>query len=147
MATGVTPSAAQIANDWYFFRGDGGSPEVFTEVPEVTEIIPGAPEPAKIPVTHLRSDGGETKPGKSEFGTFVVNMNYIAGNSVHNAMEDEAPSTTFRHYRVMDPTNTFGFQYNLAIGTFNREGFVVNGKIQSTATFEQSGKATRVGAA
>jgi len=147
MATGVSPSAAQIANDWFFQRGDGGSPEVFTEVPEVSEVIPGAAEAPDIDVTHLRSDGSETKPGKSTFATFTANMNYIAGNAVQAAMEAEAPSSTYRNYRVMDPTNAFGFQYALAIATFNRAGFVVNGKIQATASFKQSGKPTKIGAA
>lgn len=147
MATGVAASSAQIANDWYFFRGDSGSPEVFTEVPEVAEIIPGAVESPDIDVTHLRSDGGETKPGKATFATFTVNMNYVAANAVQAAMEAEAPSQTYRHYRVMDPTNTFGFLYNLAIATFSRTGFVVNGKIVAVATFKQSGNATKIGAA
>ena len=147
MATGVSPSSAQIANDWYFFRGDGGNPEVFTEVPETSDIIPGAAEAPDIDVTHLRSDGSETKPGKATFATFTANLNYIAGNAVQAAMETEAPSSTYRNYRVMDPTNTFGFNYALAIATFNRTGFVVNGKIQCVVTFKQSGKPTKVGAA
>jgi hypothetical protein len=147
MATGVAPSSAQIANDWYFFRGDGGTPEVFTEVPEVSEIIPGAVDSPDIDVTHLRSDGSETKPGKGTFATFTVNMNYVAANAVQAAMEAEAPSQTYRHYRVMDPTNTFGFLYNLAIATFSRTGFVVNSKITAVATFKQSGNATKIGAA
>jgi hypothetical protein len=98
-------------------------------------------------VTHLRSDGSETKPGKATFATFTVNMNYVAANAVQAAMEAEAPSQTYRHYRVMDPTLTFGFQYNLAIATFSRSGFVVNGKIQIAATFKQSGNPSKIGAA
>jgi hypothetical protein len=47
----------------------------------------------------------------------------------------------------MDPTNTFGFLYNLAIATASRTGFVVNGKITMVFTFKQSGNATKIGAA
>jgi hypothetical protein len=147
MAAGYPASSAQIANDWYFTRGDGGAVEVFTEVPEVSDIVPGAVESPDIDVTHLRSDGSETKPGKATFATFTVNMNYVAANAVQAAMEAEAPSQTYRHYRVMDPTNTFGFQYSLAIATFSRTGFVVNGKIQCIATFKQSGNPSKIGAA
>jgi len=147
MATGVAASAAQIANDWYFFRGDGASPEVFTEVPEVSEIVPGAVDSPDIDVTHLRSDGSETKPGKATFATFTVNANYVAANATQALIEAEAPSQTYRHYRAMDPTNSFGFQWNLAVATFSRTGFVVNGKIQCVMTFKQSGNATKIGAA
>jgi hypothetical protein len=147
MATGVTPSAVQIANDWYFFRGDGASPEVFTEVPEVVSIVPGAVDSPDIDVTHLRSDGSETKPGKATFATFTVTLNYVAGAAVPAAMEAEAPSQTYRHYRVMDPTNAFGFLYNLAIATFSRTGFEVNSRITAIATFKQSGNPSKIGAA
>lgn len=147
MAAGVSPSAVQIANDWYLFRGDGASPEVFTEVPEVSDIVPGAVTSPDIDSTHLRSDGSETKPGKATFATFTATMNYVAANATQAAMEAEAPSQSYRHFRVMDPTNTFGFQYNLAPATFSRTGFVVNGRIQCIATFKQSGNPTKIGAA
>src|SRR5262245_24070229 len=147
MATGVAASSAQIANDWYFFRGDGGSPEVFTEVPEVVSIVPGAVESPDIDVTHLRSDGSETKPGKATFATFTTTMNYVAANATQAAMEAEAPSRTYRHYRVMDPSNSFGFLYHRAIATFSRTGFEVNSRITCVATFKQSGNASKIGAA
>ena len=140
-------SNAQIGNSWRFMRGDGGSPEVFTLVPEVVEIIPGAATSPDLDVTHLQSTAREFRPGLPSFATFTINLNYVPADPTQNAMEDEAPSSTTRHYRVLDPTSSFGFQYDLAIATYVRAGFTVDGVIRSTATFKQSGKPTRVGAA
>jgi len=137
---------AQTANLWNFQRGDGGSPEVFTDVPEVISIVPGAAEAPDLDASSLDSTARETKPGLTSYATFTVEMVYIPNSTIQHAMADEIPTSTSRNFRVMDPTNAFGLLYILTPATFNYTGFQVDGIIHCTATFKQAGKPTRVGA-
>lgn len=135
-------SQAEIANGYQLYREVAS---VYTLVPEVFDVVPGTAEAAKIDVTHLASTARETKPGLTNFGTFTFRMNHILNNAVQEAIEAAAPQTSFGNWRFMDPTNTFGLQYSLAIGTYNYENLTVDGKMVAVVTLEQSGKPTRVG--
>jgi hypothetical protein len=137
---------AQVANLWRFLRGDSGSPEVFTSVPEVITITPGAAEAPDLDATSLDSSARETKPGLTSYATFTVEMIFVPNNAVQHAMADEIPTSTSRHFRVMDPTQAFGLEYTLTPATFNYTGFGVDQIIHCIATFKQAGKPTRIGA-
>jgi hypothetical protein len=137
---------SNIANGWTFNRGDGATPtEAFTEVPNTSRADPGAPTSPDIDVTHLGSTARESKPGLPAFGDFQAETIYTPDDTVHNAMRAEAPSATFRNYRLMDPTNTFGFQFSLAIATFVTAGYEVDGSLRNRITFKQQGAPTLVG--
>jgi hypothetical protein len=138
---------SDIANGWTFQRGDGATPEVFTIVPKTARADPGAPTAPDIDVTHLLSTARETKPGLPAFADFAAETIYLPGNAIHNAMRTEAPSSSFRNYRLMDPTNAFGFQFALAIATFVTVNYEVDGGLRNQITFKQSGKPTLIGAA
>src|SRR5262245_35440123 len=105
--------ASEIANGWSFQRGDGATPEVYTIVPSTARADPGAPTAPDIDVTHLLSTARETRAGLPQFADFTAETIYVAGNAIHNAMRAEVGLNVTRHYRLMDPTNTFGFQFNL----------------------------------
>lgn len=137
---------SDIANGWTFQRGDGATPEVFTIVPSASRFDPGAPTSPDIDQTHLGSSGSVIKPGLPQFADFSAETIYKPADAVHNAMRAEAPSTTTRHYRLMDPTNAFGFEFSLAIATFVTVNFEVNGGLRNRITFKQSGKPTLIGA-
>jgi hypothetical protein len=137
-------SAAIIANGAKFQRGNGATPtELFTDIPEVFEIIPGAPDSPDIDVTHLLSDARENRAGLPNFGTFTVNMNHIEGNTVQEALEDDAGLNVTGNYRVVNPNGTDWRQFTLTIATYVTTGYVVDGRLQDTVTFKQSGKPTR----
>ena len=138
---------SNIANGWLFQRGDGATPEVFTNVPFTSRADPGAPTSPDIDVTSLTSTARETKPGLPKFADFSAETIYTPGNATHNAMRAEAPSSTFRNYRLMDPTNAFGFLFSLAIATFVTVNYEVDGSLRNQMTFKQAGKPTLVGAA
>jgi hypothetical protein len=140
----MADSQAVVANASTFQRGDGGSPEMFTVVAEVSDIVPGAPTAAEIDVTHLLSTAREKRAGLPDLGEMTVTMNLIQDNAVQNAMEDEAGGSTVRHYRVMNPDGVHGRQYTLILKTFVPTGYVVDGKLQSIATFATSGKPIRL---
>jgi hypothetical protein len=137
----------QVANGWRFLRGDGGSPETFTLVPHTQAARPGAPTSPDLDGTHLQSSGRETAPGLPAFGDFTARTLYKPNDPVHNAMRAEAPSAALRNYRLMDPTETFGFQYALRIATFNMAGIEVDDVLQNEITFKQAGQPTLVGSA
>jgi hypothetical protein len=137
-------SAAIIANGVRFQRGNGATPtEVFTDVPEVFEIIPGAPDSPDIDVTHLLSTARELRAGLPNFGTFTINMNHVEGNTVQEALEDDAGENVTGNYRVVNPNGTDWRQFVLTIATYVTTGYVIDGRLQDTVTFKQSGKPTR----
>lgn len=139
--------ANEIANGWQFYRGDGATPEVFTVVPKTARADPGAPTSPDIDITHLGSTAREIAPGLPQFADFQAETIYTPGNAVHNAMRALAGTNTLEHYRLMDPTNTFGFQFNLRLATFVTINYAVDGSLRNQITFKQSGAPTLVGAA
>jgi hypothetical protein len=70
-------------------RGDGGTPEVFTTVPDVVSISGPDATKAEIDVTDLQSAAKEYKGGLADFGRMTVEMNYIPGNVVHTAIRND----------------------------------------------------------
>jgi hypothetical protein len=141
----MADSLAIVANGSTFLRGDSGSPEVYTAVAEVSDIVPGAGTAPDIDVSHLLSTAREKRGGLPDFGEMSVTMNLLPGNTTQEAMEDEAGLNIVRHYRIMHPDQIKGRQFTLILKTFGTTGYVVDGKIQAIATFAVSGKPTRVG--
>ncbi len=139
----MADSLAIVANGATFLRGDGGSPEVYTAVPEVSDIVPGAGSTPDIDVTHLTSTAREKRPGLQDTGEMTVTMNLLQGNVVQQAIEDEVGATVGRHYRVLHPDGVNGRQYTLLAKSFQATGYVVDGKIQAIVTYAVSGKPTR----
>lgn len=139
----MAASQAVIANGTKLQRGDGGSPEVFTDVPEVSKIEPGSPSSNDIDVSHLQSSAQEVRTGLQRFGTMSVTFNLVQGNVVQEAIEDEAGTNNPRNYKLLHPDGVHGRTYSLICKTCAPTGFVVDGKIEMVATFAVSGKPTR----
>lgn len=66
--------------------GDGGSPETFEAVAEVTKITPGDMTTAVIERTHLRSPQAhrEKMAGLRDSGPFSLELNYRPGHESQN---------------------------------------------------------------
>src|SRR5262245_58350502 len=140
----MAASQAVIANGSRFLRGDGGTPEVYQDVAECYDIAMGAPTSPDIDVSHLLSTAREKRGGLQDFGSATVSMNYVEGDAIQNAMEDEAGLNVVRNYRVVLPDGVHGYQYTLILKSMGTTGFVVDGKLARTATFAVSGKPTRL---
>ena len=84
-------------------RGDGGSPEVFVAVPDVTQISGPDASKAEIEVTDLGSTAKEFKGGLADFGRMTVDLNYIPGNAIHSAMRNDfiSASSPVRNWRML----------------------------------------------
>lgn len=140
----ATTTQAQVANFSKFLRGDGGTPEFFSELAEVYDIGMGASTAPDIDVTHLQSTAREKRGGLPDFGTATVSMNFRQGDPVQEAMEDEAGQNITRNYRILLPDGTHGWQTVMTLKTCAVTGFVVDGRLVRQATFAVSGKPTRV---
>jgi len=70
-------------------RGDGGTPEVFTAVPEITAITGPTATKAQIDVTDLSSTAKQFLGGLADFGQMTVEIHYIPGNAVHTAIRND----------------------------------------------------------
>jgi hypothetical protein len=135
----MPPSQAVIANGVRFQRGDGGTPEVFTDVAEVFDVGTGAASAPDIDVSHLLSTAREKRGGLPDFGSAAVQMNYVQGNAQQEAMVAEAGKNIVRNYKVLLPDGVHGFTTVLILKSISTTGFVVDGKLTRTATFAVSG--------
>ena len=95
-------------------RGDGGGPEVFTTVAEITNISGPSLGIDTIDVTSHESVGGwrEFITGIADGGEITIDINYIPDNSAHDAVtgllkdfEDQIAGTLTggRNYQLVFP--------------------------------------------
>lgn len=84
-------------------KGDSGSPEAFTALPEVTDVNSvGGITIDSIEVTHLNSDN-QTKeyiPGLKDHDEIQVTMNWLAGNATQNGLLTDAKARTVRNWQI-----------------------------------------------
>jgi len=66
--------------------GDGGDPETFTTIAEVSSITPSPTQTAEIRVTHLTSPGAHSEKiaGMRDTGPFTLSGNYIPADPSHS---------------------------------------------------------------
>lgn len=91
-------------------RGDGASPEVFTDIAELADLSPPAMAKDSVEATHTDSTDGfrEFIPGLKDGGEFTATVNLLPGNATqHNAsdgaLNDYINETTARNWRITFP--------------------------------------------
>jgi hypothetical protein len=91
-------------------RGDGASPEVFTEVAEIIDLTTPSMTKDQVEATHTNSPDGfrEYIPGLKDGGEFTASMNYVPGNATQgNAsgglLNDFINDTASRNWRITFP--------------------------------------------
>jgi predicted secreted protein len=88
-------------------RGDGGSPtEVFTAIPEVTEITPvGGKTRDSVEVTHLNSDNQykEHIVTLKDTSEIQVTMNWLVGDATQAACDADFEAGTLRNWQIVLP--------------------------------------------
>lgn len=130
---------AAIGYSSKFSHGDGGSPEVFTDLAEVVTITPPALQRTGVDATHMASPDRwrEYIPGLKDPGEVSVVLNFIPGNSSQDvlflAFEAEIPS----NWRITFPNaEIWAFAaYCTGITTT----VPLDDKMTMTATFRVSG--------
>lgn len=100
-------------------RGDGGSPETFQTVPDVTAMSGPDASKNEIPVTDLASLAQEFKGGLPDFGRLTLEMNYIPGNAIHTAMRNDfnSGSSPVRNWRIAF-VNGFRWVFQAYVASF-----------------------------
>lgn len=85
---------AVLTQGTVFARGDGGSPEVFITVPNITSIAGPDASKNEIETTDLASTAKEYKGGLADFGRLTLEMQIVPGNAVHDLMYADFADTS-----------------------------------------------------
>ncbi len=83
-------------------RGDGGSPEVFTLIAEISDFDGPGGERPDIDISSLDSTAREFLPGLKDGGDFTFTANMLPVDAQHVGLRDVdlAETTTARNFRI-----------------------------------------------
>lgn len=83
--------------------GDGASPEVFTDLAEVTKITPPGPEVETIDVTHLTSPDAtkEFIAGLISPGEVSLEMNFIPAGTTFSTLKTALESRAIKNFKIV----------------------------------------------
>jgi hypothetical protein len=101
-----------VADGTKIARGDGASPEVFTDVPQVTSITPVGQERSLIDVTNLDSAAREYMKAIKDGQEINIEAQYDPDNAVHSGLRTDLNAETSRNFRVTftdSPAQTVSF--------------------------------------
>jgi hypothetical protein len=141
-------SNARAGHGSRLWVGDGASPEVFTDLAEVTAIGEPGHMHEFVEVTHATSPTGHKEfigGGIKEFEELQTTVNWLADNATHNSTTGALKALldgTRRNYRI---TLNGGGQCDFAAGVSNIKWNVPvsePGKQAATITFRPSGAPT-----
>lgn len=123
-------------------RGDGASPEVFTEIADVTGLTPPGLSRETIDVTSHGSDAGwmEFVPGLKDPGEMSADINYQP--ELHDLLVDDFEDTAARNYQIVFPDETATTWSFGAILTGFEPDAPYDDKLAASLTFKVTGKPT-----
>lgn len=129
--------------------GDGGGPEAFTTIAEVTNITGPGLALDTIDVTNMSSPNAwrEFIAGLLDAGEVSFDINYLPGNATHNAgtgLVRDLKNRTKRNFQLVmpsSPTTTWNFS---AYVTGFEPDFPVEDKIAASVTLKLTGEPTLV---
>lgn len=88
------------------------SPEVYSTIPEVSNISGPGGQANEIDVTDLSSTAKEFRMGLQDEGSITLDINYIPQNAVHAALRTDRANQTLSSYRITftdSPMTTWTF--------------------------------------
>lgn len=133
-------TSASIGYDSEFTVGDGGSPEVFTALGEVTNIEGPGVVRETVDATHMGSPNRarEHIAGLMDATEISVTMNYVPGGATEILLNDCLEQVTPKNYRVVTPNNdVFAFS---GFCTGHSRAIPLDDKMTITATFKPTGR-------
>lgn len=133
------PSAATIGYNTILKKGDGGSPEAFTDYGwEITSIDGVSISREAIDATHLQSASGyrEFIGGLKTQAPFTVEFNFIPANAgaVQTLLEASSP---LGNWQILVASSTVTF--SAMISSFSVGALTPDGKMTATVQFTPSG--------
>ena len=81
-------------------RGDGSSPEAFTNIPEIREFTGPGGSASVIDVSDLDSTFREKRLGLPDEGQLSFTIHYIADNAVHINLRSDRANRTQRNFTM-----------------------------------------------
>jgi len=81
-------------------RGDGGNPETFTAIAEITDFTGPGGQANEIDVTHLTSTGKEFLMGLKDEGTFTFNGNLVPSDAAQTGLRTDRDNQTKRNFKL-----------------------------------------------
>lgn len=122
--------------------GDGGTPETFVEVGEITDFTGPGGSASVIDVTHLKSTAKEKRMGLPDEGQFTFNVNLVPSDNgqrhVFKSRKDRR-LTNFKLTLTDAPATVLSFA--AFVLEFSLSG-AVDDKIPAAITLEISGPVT-----
>lgn len=122
-----------------FAVGDGGSPEVFTDLAEVTNITGPNVVRETVDATHMASPNRyrEFIAGLIDAGEVSVEMNYVPGGATEILLNGCLEQVAVRNYRITAPNaEVLAFS---GFCTSRSAAIPLDDKMTMSATFKVSG--------
>ena len=136
-------SSALEAQGMQIKRGSGGSPEVFTAIPEVKSFSGPGGAASVIDVSDLDSTAKEKRMGLRDEGQLSLTINYLPDNTVHDGLRTDRANRTLRNFKMVftdtSPATTWSFSAYVT-GLAISGG--VDGVVEANVTLELSGSIT-----
>ncbi len=123
-------------------RGDGGSPETFTTIAEVTDFDGPSGNASVIDVTHLQSTAKEKIMGLMDEGQITFSGNLVPGDAAQQGLRDDRTNRTLRNFKLIltDAASTT-LSFSAYVLNFSISGSV-DDKVAFSCTLEISGPVT-----
>lgn len=135
------PSTAIRSQGAVIALGDGASPEVFTDIANVTSISGPTLAASDIEVTDLSSAAKEFLQGLEDPSVVTLTCYYASANTQHQTMRDRVGSNTADNYRItLSDASTISFsarvnEFSLDLGVDAAVGMSLSLKISGAVTF------------
>lgn len=136
MSDAVSAQGATIA------VGDGASPEVFTEIGEVTDFTTPDGEAPDIDVTHLGSTAAEFLQGLPDNGSVPISGNFVGGDAAQSTLRTARAAQTLKTFKITltdSPATVFTFSafvksFVVAAAQNDKLGFSANLRVSGAVT-------------
>lgn len=108
----MSATQARIGFGIHFAIGNGASPEVFTNIAEVTDVTPPSMTKDQIEATHTDSPDGfrEFIPGLKDGGECSITMNFLADNVTQNEDPGAGATPPGLLYNFINETETRNYK-------------------------------------
>jgi len=123
-------SEAFVAQGTKLKRGDGGDPEVFTSIGDITDFTGPGGKAKIIDVTNLDSVAIEKLAGLPDEGTLTVTLTWAPSNSQHAGLLSDRANRVKRNFQMVFSDNA---STTAAIEAYVL-GFTIGGKVDDKVT-------------
>lgn len=136
MATGARAGFGALLK-----RGDGGNPEAFTTIAEVTNIGEVTTKLNVVDATHMESADAhmEKIPTILESGDITVDLNFLPGDTTQTALRNDAMNRSLRNFQITVPGTAKVFSFSAYVTSIG-PAIPHDGKMVQSVTLTPTGK-------